>query len=85
MDRGLRAALSPKEESALQKVALAHPQAAEMRGVDVRRLTSLSLIEERDGKLELTETGVRRREGRCSAKQLPALPGQQRRIPFAQE
>jgi hypothetical protein len=75
-DRGLRAPLSPKEEAALQQVAMANPDAEKLQDPYVRRLKDLSLIEERAGRLELTETGVQRHGGpprrkRMKKRQLP--------------
>ncbi len=57
MERGMRALLSPNEETALRHVAtgLAHPTSSKTGHIE--RLKKLGLVTEDDGLLRLTETG----------------------------
>jgi hypothetical protein len=57
MTRGSLAPLSPNEETTLRRVALGVSKAATLPKLDVARLTTLALVEEKDGELRLT--GVR--------------------------
>ncbi len=59
MDRGLRAQLSPKEDTVLRKIA-AGADAANVPRNHLTYLESLWLIESRDGKWELTDVGKTR-------------------------
>jgi len=60
MERGMRALLSPNEETALRHVAtgLAHPTSSKTGHIE--RLKKLGLVAEDDGRLRLTETGRER-------------------------
>ena len=55
--RGLRAPLSPREESALLRVARGEARPQDLASEHIRRLALLELIHESDGKLALTELG----------------------------
>jgi hypothetical protein len=56
----LRAPLSPREESALLRVAHGDACLQDLASEHLRRLTLLELIQEIDGKLALTELGRER-------------------------
>ena len=58
--RGLRAPLSPREESALLRVAWGDARPNDLASEHLRRLALLELIREIDGKLALTELGRER-------------------------
>ena len=58
--RGLRAPLSPREESALRRVAQGDARRQDLASEHLRRLALLELIQDIDGKLALTETGRQR-------------------------
>lgn len=60
MDRGLRVPLSPREESALRRVAQGSVQYQDVASEHRRRLKRLALIHEIDGKLVLTTIGHKR-------------------------
>jgi hypothetical protein len=62
MKRGSRAQLSPNEGVTLVQVAMAAGRDT-LRRVDVDQLTRLSLIEERDGTLAITQVGRHRLYG----------------------
>ena len=59
MDRGLRAQLSPNEETALRKIA-AGSDVGRIQLAYLEQLAALQLIEARDGKWQLTEFGEAR-------------------------
>jgi hypothetical protein len=58
--RGILAPLSPNEEITLRRVALGFGARARLPIQHVQRLESLTLIEEADGVLRLTELGMQR-------------------------
>lgn len=60
MDRGLRAHLSPNEESTLLRISHAGLVHDQLRSADVAQLVALGLIELREGMWCLTEMGSRR-------------------------
>jgi hypothetical protein len=60
MTRGNLAPLSANEEVTLRRVALGISKAANLSASDIKRLRSLSLIEDNDGGLRLTATGRER-------------------------
>jgi len=60
MDRGLRAQLSPNEETALRKIALEAVDRDCISLPHLEQLVALALIEARDGKWRLTEMGAAR-------------------------
>lgn len=60
MPRGLDAPLSPNEEVTLRRVALGGSPLAELAPRDVTRLKTLSLVEDENGVLKLTEIGRQR-------------------------
>ena len=60
MVRSLRAPLSPREESALLRVARGDARPQDLASEHIRRLALLELIREKDGKLALTELGRER-------------------------
>lgn len=59
MDRGLRAQLSPNEETALRKIATGS-DFDRIQLAHIEHLAALQLIEARDGKWQLTEFGAAR-------------------------
>ena len=63
MDRGLRAQLSPKEETALHKVAAGSVDQDQIQLAHLAHLAALQLIETRDGKWQLTAIGHARMAG----------------------
>jgi len=62
MTRGLRAPLSPNEQTALRQVARGISNFAKVRPTSIERLKRLALVEEREGSLRLTELGVQRHQ-----------------------
>lgn len=58
--RGILAPLSPNEEITLRRIALGFGVRDGRATQHVRRLKQLSLIEEQDGALRLTELGLQR-------------------------
>jgi hypothetical protein len=60
MPRGLDAPLSPNEEVTLRRVALGRSPLRELAPRDVMRLKTLSLVEDENGVLKLTEIGRQR-------------------------
>jgi hypothetical protein len=60
MDRGLAALLSPNEEVTLRRVAYGIAKPEDLQPSHVARLKRLTLIEDRDGTLFVTQTGRRR-------------------------
>jgi hypothetical protein len=67
MERGLLAPLSPNEEKALRRVAHGISKPKHLRDVAIVRLKRLSLVEEQDGRIRLTDLGVQRFAGGQSA------------------
>jgi hypothetical protein len=63
MERGLLAPLSPNEEKALRRVAHGISKPKHLRDASIVRLKRLSLVEERDGHIRLTDLGVQRLAG----------------------
>ena len=63
MERGLLAPLSPNEEKALRRVAHGISKPKHLRDVAIVRLKRLSLVEEQDGRIRLTDLGVQRFAG----------------------
>ena len=63
MERGLIAPLSPNEEKALRRVAHGISKPKHLREVAIVRLKRLSLVEEQDGRIRLTDLGARRFAG----------------------
>jgi hypothetical protein len=61
--RGILAPLSPNEEITLRRIALGFGAREGWAPQHVRRLKQLSLVEERDGALRLTELGLQRYAG----------------------
>ena len=57
MDRGLRAQLSPNEETALRKIAAGTVNHDQIQLAHLAQLAALELIEKRHGKWRLTEMG----------------------------
>ena len=60
--QALNAALSPKEESALQRVRAGISLPNFLPAGEVERLKKLQLVEERDGRIRLTQEGSERAE-----------------------
>lgn len=60
MPRGLEAPLSYNEEVALRRVASGRSPLQELAPRDVMRLKTLSLVEDENGTLKLTEIGRQR-------------------------
>ena len=56
MDRGLRAQLSPREETALRKIA-GGAAVDQIQLAHLKQLVALQLVEERDGRWGLTAMG----------------------------
>ena len=67
MERGLLAPLSPNEEKALRRVAHGISKPKHLRDVAVVRLKRLSLVEEQDGRIRLTDLGAQRVAGSPAA------------------
>ena len=78
MERGLLAPLSPNEEKALRRVAHGISKPKHLRDVAIVRLKRLSLVEEQDGRIRLTDLGVQRFAGGQTTNQTarPAGGGQ---------
>jgi hypothetical protein len=60
MERGLIAPLSPNEATALRRVANGISMPGHLRSSSVERLKQLALVEESDGRIQLTALGQRR-------------------------
>jgi hypothetical protein len=60
MERGLLAPLSQNEEQALRRVAHGIAKPKHLRAASIVRLKRLSLVEEQDGRIRLTDLGVQR-------------------------
>jgi hypothetical protein len=60
MERGLLAPLSPNEQTALRRVANGISQPNHLRSTSVERLKRLALVEETEGRIQLTELGQQR-------------------------
>ena len=60
MTRGSLAPLSANEEVTLRRIALGITKAANLSGLDIKRLSALALIEEHGGGLRLTPAGRER-------------------------
>ena len=60
MERGALAPLSPNEEVTLRRIAIGFATASELRPRDVMRLIQLLLVEQRDGRIVLTDQGCAR-------------------------
>ena len=60
MDRGLRAQLSPNEESTLRRISGSPLDQQQLRPGDLGQLTALNLIELRMGAWHLTPLGEQR-------------------------
>jgi hypothetical protein len=58
MDRGLRAQLSPNDESTLLQLSLSALDQDSLRASNLEYLVALRLVEARDGVLRLTPMGV---------------------------
>jgi hypothetical protein len=63
MERGLLAPLSPNEEKALRRVAHGISKPKHLRDASIVRLKRLSLVEEQDGRIRLTDLGLQRVAG----------------------
>jgi hypothetical protein len=63
MERGLKAPLSPHEESTLRRIALGISKAKLFVRRDVAHLVRLGLVDETAGKLRLTDSGRERYQG----------------------
>ena len=57
MERSALAPLSPNEEVTLRRIAIGIATASELRSRDVTRLIRLLLVEQRDGRIVLTDQG----------------------------
>jgi hypothetical protein len=60
MERGLLAPLSPNEQTALRRVASGISKPKHLRPASVARLKMLALVEEREGRIQLTPLGATR-------------------------
>jgi hypothetical protein len=60
MERGLLAPLSPHKEVTLRRIALGISKAKHLPARDVAHLIRLCLVEEKDGRLMLTDIGHQR-------------------------
>jgi hypothetical protein len=60
MERGLLAQLSPNEQTALRRVANGISKPKHLRATSIARLKLLALVEEREGRIQLTPLGTRR-------------------------
>ena len=69
MERGLLAPLSQNEEQALRRVAHGIAKPKHLRAASIVRLKRLSLVEEQDGRIRLTDLGAQR----CAGGQAAAL------------
>jgi hypothetical protein len=63
MDRGLRARLSPNEESTLRQLSLSAVDQMRLQPTNVEQLAALQLIEALNGVWRLTATGALRAKG----------------------
>ena len=63
VERGLRAPLSPNEQTALRRVANGISKPKHLRSTSLQRLKMLALVEEHEGRVRLTALG----EQRCLA------------------
>jgi hypothetical protein len=63
MERGLKAPLSPHEESTFRRIALGISEAKLFVQRDVAYLVRLGLVDETAGKLRLTDSGRERYQG----------------------
>ena len=61
-ERGLRAPLSPNEQTALLRIANGMIRPRDLKASDVSHLAALGLVRERDNTLELTHLGRKRVE-----------------------
>jgi hypothetical protein len=68
MERGALAPLSLNEEVTLRRIAIGIAMASELRSRDVTRLIRLLLVEQRDGRIVLTD------QGRARYRSLPKAP-----------
>jgi hypothetical protein len=68
MERGALAALSPNEEVTLRRIAIGIAMVSELRSRDVTRLIRLLLVEQREGRIVLTD------QGRARYRSLPKAP-----------
>jgi hypothetical protein len=68
MERGLLAPLSPNEEKALRRIAHGISKLQHLRDAPIVRLKRLSLVEERDGRIRLTDLGKQRFAGGQAAR-----------------
>ena len=71
MQRGLLAPLSPNEQTALRRVARGISKPKHSRATSVERLKQQALVEEREGRIRLTELG----QQRCRAEANPPTVG----------
>lgn len=60
MERGLLAPLSPNEQTALRRVASGISKPKHLSAASVARLKLLALVEEREGRIQLTPLGMTR-------------------------
>ena len=60
MERGLLALLSPNEETTLRRVALGISTAKDLPVRDIAYLIRLALVEDKEGRLTLTDLGQQR-------------------------
>jgi len=63
MERGLLAPLSPNEEKALRRIANGISKPRHLRDTSVERLKRLALVEESEGRIQLTALGAQRFAG----------------------
>src|SRR5471030_2707606 len=72
VERGLRAPLSPNEQTALRRVANGISKPKHLRSTSLQRLKMLALVEEHDGRIRLTALGQRRCLAEIPADAMPA-------------
>jgi hypothetical protein len=60
VERGLLAPLSPNEQTALRRVANGISKPRHLRAASIARLKLLALVEEQDGRIQLTALGAQR-------------------------
>ena len=60
VERGLRAPLSPNEQTALRRVANGISKPKHLRSTSLQRLKMLALVEEHEGRVRLTALGTQR-------------------------
>ena len=70
MERGLLAPLSPNEQTALRRVASGISKPKHLSAVSVARLKMLALVEEREGRIRLTELGATRCQSDASRRMI---------------